>query len=107
MYAALRCSTISTHPYFISCVWYKVNERYCIRDSISTNLYTVVTIFNRLSASGSGFISSVASSCTETVNEIKYKLALEDRNAPLFINKNETVTRGLIFINVLAFQGNQ
>ena len=39
------------------------------------------------SASGSGFISSVASSCTETVNEIKYKLALEDRNAPLFIIK--------------------
>ena len=58
MYAQrLRCSTISTHPYFISCVWYKVNERYCIRDSISTNSHTVVTILIGASASRSGFIS--------------------------------------------------
>lgn len=55
MYAALRCSTISTHPYFISCVWYKVNERYCIRDSISTNLYTVVTILIGALCFGLGF----------------------------------------------------
>ena len=36
---------------------------------------------------GSGFIFLAASSYTETVNEIKYKLALKDRKAPLFINK--------------------
>lgn len=54
-----------------------------------------------------GFYILAVSSYTETVNEIKYKLALEDRKVLLFINKNETACNGLIFIgnNVLAISG--
>ena len=46
---------------------------------------------------GLGFYIFGGSSYTETVNEIKYKRALKDRKVLLLINKNETVTRGLIF----------
>ena len=83
--------------------------RDCIRDSISSTLHTLVTILIGALCFALGFYILAVSSYTETVNEIKYKLALEDRKVLLFINKNETACNGLIFLLAmfLPFQDNQ